>query len=280
MMYGEKILYSVLMSVYSKESPKFLYEALNSMVAQTAPPEQIVLVEDGQLTDDLIQAINEFDTRHPDLLTIVSYPENRGLGYALAQGLPACHNEIVARMDSDDYAFPERMEKQLQIMQEHGLDMVGSQIIEFVESPEYPVALSDLPTDFEVIKAYSKKRNPFRHPSMVFKKSKALGVGNYSSDFLYFEDWDLFNRMLADGCKAENVNEPLVAMRVSDDFYARRGGPKYLPYIWRFKSAQLKNGYFTLPQFLVSTVPHVMVCLVPNSVRSFIYTHLLRKGTK
>lgn len=280
MIHGDKTPYSVLMSVYSKESPKFLEESLNSMVAQTAPPEQIVLVEDGKLTAELIQTINEFDAKYPDLLTIVSYPENRGLGYALAQGLPVCHNEIVARMDSDDYAFPERMEKQLQIMQEHDLDMIGSQIIEFIGSPEHPVAQSNLPTDFEAIKSYSKRRNPFRHPSMVFKKSKALEAGNYSSDFLYFEDWDLFNRMLASGCKAENMDESLVAMRVSDDFYARRGGPKYLPHIWKFKSAQLKSGYFTFPQFLASTVPHVMVCLVPNSVRSFIYTHLLRKGTK
>ena len=85
--------------------------------------------------------------------------------------------------------------------------------------------------------------------------------------------------MLADGCRARNINEPLVAMRVSSDFYARRGGPKYLPHIWKFKTAQLRRGYFTFWQFLTSTLPHVVVCLVPNGVRSFIYTKLLRKGT-
>ena len=84
-----------------------------------------------------------------------------------------------------------------------------SQIVEFVKDPEHPVAASTLPVSSDEIVAYSKKRNPFRHPSMVFKKSKAMEAGNYSGEFLYFEDWDLFNRMLAIGCKAWNIDHPL-----------------------------------------------------------------------
>ena len=64
-----------------------------------------------------------------------------------------------------------------------------------------------------------------------------------------------------------------------EPFYARRGGPAYIPHVWKFKAEQLRRGYFTFFQFLGTTIPHVLVCLVPNSVRSFIYTHLLRKGT-
>lgn len=271
--------YSVLMSVYRKEDPSHLLEALDSMVSQTVPPEEIVLVEDGRLTGPLYVAVDEFQSGHPGLLTVVSYGENLGLGHALASGLPECRNEIVARMDSDDYAFPDRMEKQLGALLGEHLDMVGSQVTEFVTAPDEPITESSLPCDSKDIEAYSKKRNPFRHPTMVFRRSRALRAGNYSGEYLYFEDWDLFNRMLADGCRACNINEPLVAMRVSPDFYARRGGPKYLPHIWRFKTAQLRRGYFAFWQFLVSTLPHVAVCLVPNGVRSFIYTKLLRKGT-
>lgn len=272
--------YSVLMSVYAGERATFLEESLASLMAQTVTPQEIVLVEDGPLTPELDASITRFDMSHPGLLTVVSYPENRGLGFALGYGLRVCHNEIVARMDTDDYAFPTRMEEQLRVMQEHDLDMVGSQIIEFIKDPRTPVATSTLPVSSEEIIAYSKRRNPFRHPSMMYKKSMVMKAGNYNKDFLYFEDWDLFNRMLAIGCKAWNIDHPLVAMRVSADFYGRRGGPAYLPHIWKFKTAQLKRGYFTFGEFLVSTVPHVAVCLVPNSVRSFIYTHLLRKGAK
>ena len=86
--------------------------------------------------------------------------------------------------------------------------------------------------------------------------------------------------MLAAGYKTANVNEPLVAMRVNSRFYARRGGRSYIGPIWKFKSAQLKRGYFTPFQFIETTVPHILVCLAPNSVRTFVYTKLLRKGVK
>lgn len=59
------------------------------------------------------------------------------------------------------------MEKELAVMSDHNLDMVGSQIVEFIKDPDHPVAESDLPIDQQSIVSYSKKRNPFRHPSMA-----------------------------------------------------------------------------------------------------------------
>ena len=269
--------YTVLMSLYAKERPEYLKESLDSMLAQTVPPAEIVMVEDGPLTDGLEDVLREYDSAHPGLFNFVAYGENRGLGYALRQGMIACSNDVVARMDTDDVARPDRMEKQLAAL-ESGLDMVGSDVVEFIESPDKPVATTDLPKGMGAIRAYSKRRNPFRHPPMTFRKSKVMEAGNYSSDFLYFEDWDLFNRMLACGCRADNLGEPLVAMRVSEDFYARRGGVQYLKYAKAFKRAQVERGYFTERDYVCSYVPHALVCLMPNSLRSLIYRILLRKA--
>ena len=111
-------------------------------------------------------------------------------------------------------------------MAEQGLDMVGSNVTEFVEAWDRPVATTDLPITHDEIVAYSKRRNPFRHPPMTFRRSKVLAAGSYNADFPYFEDWDLFNRMLASGCRAANVRETLVAMRVSPDFYGSQRRPR------------------------------------------------------
>lgn len=216
--------YSVLMSIYAKERPEYLREALDSMLAQTVAPAEVVVVKDGPLTPELEAVLAEYGAASPGLFSFDSYPENRGLGYALARGIEACSNEVVARMDTDDVARPERMERQLSLMADQGLDMVGSNVTEFTERFDRPVATTDLPMGHDEIVAYSKRRNPFRHPPMTFRKSKVLAAGNYNGDFPYFEDWDLFNRMLASGCRAANLPEPLVAMRVSPDFYMRRGG--------------------------------------------------------
>lgn len=268
--------YSMLMSIYKKENPTFLRQALDSMLAQTVPPTEIVMVKDGPLTTELESVLSEYNSQWPDLFKFVSYSENHGLGYALHKGVLSCSNEIVARMDTDDVARPDRMEKQLAAI-ESGLDMVGSDVVEFIDSPETPIASTNLPKGLDNILACSKRRNPFRHPPMTFKKSKVLEAGNYSSEYLYFEDWDLFNRMLASGCRADNLPEPLVAMRVSSDFYARRGGPSYLPHIWKFKFAQLRTGWFSPVDFIASFVPHAVVCVMPNGLRSLVYKRLLRK---
>lgn len=270
--------YSVLMSVYVKERPRWLRESLDSVLAQSVPPTEVVVVKDGPLTPDLESVFADYDLSYPGLFRFVSYPENRGLGYALSCGIKACSNEIVARMDTDDYSFPNRMERQLEIMVERRLDMVGSNVTEFIESWDRPVAKTDLPETHDEIAAYSKRRNPFRHPSMVFLRSKVLAAGGYNGGFPYFEDWDLFNRMLASGCRAANLREPLVAMRVSEDFYMRRGGWQYLTYAYRFKIAQFHCGYFTLFDYLASFLPHAVVCLMPNCLRGFFYKSFLRKG--
>lgn len=269
--------YSVLMSVYAKEKPEWLYLAVQSVLEQTVPPSEFVIVEDGPLTDGLYEVIGHFEQLHPHLFRIVHIPENRGLGHALCEGMGECTMPIVARMDSDDISRPERMEIQLSLMKEKSLDMVGSQVVEFIGSPDDPVAFTDLPEGHDAIVSYSKRRCPFRHPAMIFKRSKMIDAGSYSSEFLYFEDWDLFNRMLAIGCRAENVHEPLVAMRVSPDFYARRGGMVYLGHVWRFKRAQVVRGWFSVVDFVISFLPQAVVCLMPNALRSAIYTKLLRR---
>lgn len=272
--------YSVLMSVYAKERPEWLRAAVESILSQTVLPSEFVIVEDGLLTDGLYEEIAHFETENPGLFRIVSYPENHGLGYALRVGMASCTKPVVARMDSDDLARPDRMEVQLSLMEEQGLDMVGSQVVEFAGSPDRPVAATDLPENHDAIVAYSKRRNPFRHPPMTFKREKVLEAGSYNPEFLYFEDWDLFNRMLAIGCRAGNAHEPLVAMRVSPDFYARRGGASYLCHVWRFKRSQVRRGWFTPADFVASFLPQVVVCLLPNAARSAVYTRMLRKRNR
>lgn len=272
--------YSVLMSVYAKERASYLRESLNSMLAQTMAPEQIVVVEDGPLTSQLTETLEQFQKRYPEVFTIVPLPQNSGLGTALARGILACRNEIVIRMDSDDYSFPQRAQREITAMEQQRLDIVGSQIVEFIDSPTTPIFESNLPCTQEGITAYSKRRNPFRHPSVAFRKTKVLSVGNYSKEYLYFEDWDLFNRMLAANCKAANIDEPLVAMRVSPNFYERRGGLEYIGHIWKFKYAQYRKGYFSFLQFITTVTPHIAVCILPNGVRSLIYAKLLRKGVR
>ncbi|MDD3341525.1 MAG: glycosyltransferase [Bacilli bacterium] len=272
--------YSVLMSVYYKENPEWLKISVNSMLNQTIKPDEFVLVEDGPLTKELDEVIEQFIKKNKNLFNIIKIEKNGGLGPALKFGITKCKNEYIARMDSDDYSIPTRIEKQFEIFEKYPeLGLVGSNVEEFednIKNINCHVLLPEFQND---IYNFSKKRCPFRHPSLLYKKSAVLKAGNYRKFYLC-EDYDLYVRMLSSECKCYNIQEPLVYMRVGSEFYKRRGGWKYMNTILKFKNEQLKTRYFSVSDYLKSTIPHIIVCLMPNKLRDYIYRNMLRKKVR
>lgn len=269
--------YSVLMSVYSKENAQWFDNSVESMFAQTVKPSEFVLIEDGPLTEELDKVAEKYRNRYPDIFRIVKLEKNGGLGPALKLGVEACRYDYIARMDSDDYCEPDRIQKEFDVfLHDPDLGMVGTNVIEFIGEPGNCVSKVILPETQADIVEFSKKRNPFRHPSIMYKKEAVLRAGNYRAYYL-FEDYDMWVRMIRTGCKCYNIQEYLTYMRISADFYKRRGGIKYLKSIYRFKHEQYEVGYISYFGFLKAFLPHAVVCLLPNGLRDLIYRKLLRK---
>mgnify|MGYP004495762867 FL=1 len=269
--------YSVLMSVYYKENPEWFRESIESMMNQTVRTNDFVIVKDGKLTNELDEVISEYCKKYPDIFNIVELEKNMGLGLALATGILKCKNELVARMDSDDYSVPERCEKQLKKFNEdESLDIIGSCIAEFIDDINNVKAYRVLPEKHKEILKYAKRRNPFGHPSVMFKKSKLLEAGNYRSYYLV-EDYDMWIRMIENGCTCYNFKDIFVYMRISDDFYKRRGGSRYLKSMLKFKKEQYKKGFFSRKDYLISSGAHIFMCIIPNRCRNILYKKFLRK---
>lgn len=273
--------YSVLISLYEKEHPEYLSSSLDSIFGQTVVPDEVVVVKDGPLTKELEIVLHSYSDAHLGLLTLVEYPENKGLWYALSVGVPACRNELIMRMDVDDWMASDRAEKELRAFVENPeYGCVGTLVTEFEGGVDNPIALVNLPEEHEDIVKFGKKRCPFRHPSLMFRKSVVLNAGNYQ-EMPLFEDYDLYMRLVSTGCIFHNIQESLVYVRTSQDFYARRGSLAYMQKMLHFKKVCLIRGDFTLPEFLACTAPHIAVCLMPNRLRAFVYKHMLRsKPTK
>lgn len=272
--------YSILMSVYYKEKPEFLKISINSMLEQSVRPSEFIIVKDGPLPNNLNRILDSFKKRFPNLFKFIELEKNVGLGPALRIGVEQCKYEWIVRMDSDDYSVPDRVEKQFKVINENpDISLVGSNVYEFIDRIDNVICLVDLPKVHDQIYNFSKTRCPFRHPSLMYKKSSILRSGNYREYYL-MEDYDLYVRFLREGFKCYNIQEPLVYMRISDDFFKRRGGWKYLKSILKFKNEQLLNGYFTPFQYLKSTAPHIVVSILPNNLRDWIYKNALRKKVR
>ena len=268
--------YSVLMSVYAKEKPEYLQVSIQSMLDQTVSPDEFVLVEDGPLPTALTDIINGFIAYNAGLFHIVSLPQNVGLGLALAAGIRQCRNELVARMDSDDYSDPKRCEAELECFVIHpNLDIVGCFEAEFQGTVTNTISVHRVPENAEEINAFMRRRCAILHPTVIYRKSAVLNCGNYQSVPLY-EDYDLFIRMLQNHSEAYNVQNPFYFIRINDDFFKRRGGFRYLITVVAFKRKQYKEGYFSLRDYVISAGGQAFVCLLPNSLRALFYKKFLR----
>ena len=269
--------FSVLMSVYKSEKAEYLVQALDSILNQTVAPSEIVIVEDGKLTDELYEVLSQYEQKYT-IIKRIPFAVNRGLGLALHDGVLACSNEIIARMDTDDIALPMRFEKQLEYLEKNPqISLLGTGIEEFSSDPECPDSKTILPAKHEDIVKFSKKRNPFRHMTVMFKKSAVLNSGNYR-DFLWFEDYDLWVRIIANGYKCANIPEVLVFARADQNMFARRGGFTYLKQEIKFENFLLKYEYIKLNTFIINVLIRAGVRIVPNNVRAFIYKYFLRRG--
>ena len=268
--------FSVLLSVYSKENPEYLERSLNSVFEQSIKPNEVVLVEDGLLTEELDLVIDKFEKKYKNIFKVIKYKKNRGLGVALHDGLLKCSNEIVFRMDTDDICLPDRFEKQLKIFINNDVDVVGGNITEFDEKMIKETSRRIVPEFDKKIKEMMKKRNPLNHMTVAYKKSKVIEAGNYQ-DMLYFEDYYLWARMANKGCIFYNVQDNLVNVRGGNDMIKRRGGIKYIKPIIRFEKELLKLRVISKFDYIKNTVIRVFSALIPNSIRFLLYKKALRK---
>lgn len=269
--------FSVLMSIYRKENPEYLRESLESIIHQTQKPDEIVIVEDGPLTQSLYDMLGEYEKQYP-LIRRVAFPVNRGLGLALRDGVLACSYEWIARMDTDDIAKPDRFAKQIAFLEEHpDIALLGTGIEEFSKDSMHPDSRTVLPETNGEILRFAKKRNPFRHMTMVYKKSAVLASGNYRH-FLWFEDYDLWVRMLHCGFKGANLPNILVSVRADTDMFARRGGWKYFMQDIRFQKILIHLGFINVMELAENVAVRGAVRLMPNQLRALIYRIFLRKS--
>ncbi|WP_066055785.1 glycosyltransferase [Robertmurraya korlensis] len=269
--------FSVLMSVYMKEKPEYLQACLDSVLSQTVLPNEIVIMEDGKLTDSLYEVLNRYKEANPSIIKCVKLERNMGLGKALEIGVTECKFDLIARMDSDDICHPERFEKQVSYMKEHPkVDVVGTWIGEFSENAEEIDTIRKVPITSNEVVAYAKKRNPLNHMTVMYRKEAVLSAGNYKP-MLWNEDYYLWVRMLVKGMEIVNIPEVLVYARTGSEMFKRRGGIKYVQRDVILQIEFLKLGFINISTFLSNIVIRSVVRLLPNSIRGLFYKSVLRK---
>lgn len=272
--------YSFLMSVYYKEDARYLEESIKSMINQTIKPDEIIIVKDGQLTQKLDNVIEEYKNKEPNIFTIIQLEKNMGLGLALNEGIKISRNELIARMDSDDICISTRCEEQLEMFKKDSdLSIVGSMVDEFDKQPSNIISSRIVPTQNDEIYKFAKRRSPFNHPTVMYKKSEVLKNGGYS-DLRRNQDVDLFGRMLYNGAKAANIKKSLLLFRSNNGLMKRRKNWEntslYIKVIYNF----WKIGYSSFFDLIVVTCGQLIVFILPIKLQKLLYKKVLRTNNE
>lgn len=274
-------MFSVLSSIYIKENPADFNACMQSIWdQQTLKPTEIILVEDGPLTDELYQVIEKWKNKLGNVLKPIKLETNVGTGKAKNIGLNACCYDIVCIVDTDDISLPHRFERQIEFLNNHPeITIVGGQIIEFVDHIDQQSGMRVVPLTHEALLKYALSKSPFNNMTICYRKQAVLDLGGYKHH-LWMEDYNLFLRMIAQGYQLANLDEVLVYARVDNGMHARRKGWAYIKSEKQLldlkKQLKLQHPFYANMLFLLRAAARLM----PSVVLREIYNTFLRKKVK
>jgi glycosyltransferase involved in cell wall biosynthesis len=263
--------FTVLMAVYYKDDPVLFSKALSSVYANTLLPNAVVIVADGPLTNDLESVISNFTIK--DGFKLVRLDKNVGLPKALNIGLESIDTDYVFRADSDDVNLPDRFLTQM-IYLNKGYDLVGSDILEF-DVDGTSLGKRVLPRSQNELLKFVKKRNPFNHMTVAYRKSLVLRVGGYPNIYLK-EDYALWASLMSIGAKMVNINSVLVHVNAGQGMYRRRGGLRYAFAEIALQKHLYKKGLKTFSESIFDGILRSLIFCTPQSFRQFVYEKFLR----
>lgn len=268
--------FSVLMSVYILDNPDHFKQALDSIVANTVLPRQIVIVFDGPVSQE-VRSIVDALSKNPTIeVTTVILDQNRGLGFALNEGMKYVKYDLVARVDSDDINDPMRFSTQLDVFQDKPeLSVVGSNVAEFNNSLKIQ-NYRRVPETNQAILKFMRRRNGVNHPSVMFRKDTIQKAGGYQS-LIGFEDYYLWVRVsMLNNTEFCNVQKNLVYMRAGEDLLKRRGGKGYVSRFIKLKNFQILHRRASLLDYAISISGMIVSMIIPISWRKILYEKILR----
>ncbi|HFR1493467.1 TPA: glycosyltransferase [Shigella flexneri] len=259
--------------MYKNDLPQFFEVALRSIFHdQTLKPDQIVIVADGELHQTHIDIINSFiDDVGNKIVTFVPLPRNVGLANALNEGLKACRNELVARMDADDISLPHRFEKQISFMINNSeIDVCGSFIDEIETVTEEFISTRKVPLEHREIVKFARKRSAVSHPSVIFRKNTVLAVGGYPP-FRKSQDFALWSLLIVHNARFANLPDILLKMRTGRNLMARRG-LSYLLYEYKVLYYQYKIGFIRKNELISNAMLRTFFRIMPSKLKELMYS--------
>lgn len=195
------------MSCYNSE--RTLHRSVKSILTQTFKNFEFIIVDDG--SSDKTSKILKFFSGKDNRIRILKNDKNRGLPYSLNLAFQKSNGSLIARMDDDDIAFPNRLARQVGCFKNnHELSVLGSAAV-FLTGANNRLEnkLVSMPLTHQDIGNFMFKSSPFIHPTVMMTREFFEKTGGYDDKLFRAQDYDLWLRGRQFG-RFENVPEALL----------------------------------------------------------------------
>lgn len=257
---------SIIMGVYNIKSFEEVEETAKSIIDQTYTDWEFIICDDGSTNGSfgMLKRLETLDSR----IKVIGYEKNRGLSTALNACIDVSTGVYIARQDSEDLSYPERIEKEIEFLDSHPeFDLVGCNAALFDHesgrwgsylTKEYPVAKDFLWT------------TQFLHPTVVFRRDSLLKAGKYrvAKETRRCQDYDLFMRMYSMGMRGYNIQDVLF------DYYQVDGHQRELTWNRRFEEMILRAKGFKQLGLMPAALPYVIKPILVKMIPQKLYRKL------
>lgn len=208
---------SVIIPVHNT-NPEWILISVDSILKQSFKEIEILLIDDQSTKIETIECLNKLDG--VKTIEVIRLEKNRGISGALNIGISESKYDIIARMDSDDYSLPNRLQKQFEYLKQNPeVDLVGTDLSYLIEQNGKWMTSNRTTHPKIITRDIAKKSLWFmNHPTVMFRKKSVLDVGGYDESLQGFaEDYELWIRMIRNNKVLHNINDIELFLRISQD---------------------------------------------------------------
>lgn len=266
-----KPLVSVVLASFN-ESPEIISASIDSILKQTYKDFELLILDDStkegtKAAVDLFKA----DSR----VKVFRGMERRGFVHSLNDGLKVAQGKYIARMDGDDIALPERLEKEISFLEAHSeIYVVGGQI-NLIDGAGKVISSRPYPLGGWRLWLFSAIRNPLAHPTVVLRRELVEKGFYYDETLKMSEDLDLWLRILNAGYQIANIPDTVLNYRVDNDFIKKRSSRLQKAYM-----AGVRKKNFDRKRFFYSSLSCVSGQIFKNTPAGIIRKIYQRENTR
>lgn len=256
---NNNIFVSIIMSEFNTPE-NLLEESIQSILTQTHKNFELLIIDDCG-NKNVLEFVKKFKD---DRIKVIKNISNIGLANSLNVALKNANGKYIVRMDTDDFSYPDRLEKQIKFMEEHPEYALASSRVHwyngkkiFGETNFYGEVTKDI-----VIKSGA---TPITHPTVIAKRDILLKIGGYP-DYKRCEDFALWLELIINGYRLYVMDDVLLRYHLSINDYSKRSLKTRKDYFRllkekfkKLKPSKIRYIYIIFKNFLAGILPYKII---------------------